>query len=238
MNRKRILLADDVDLFLELEKTLFRRENFDLLIARSGAEAWDKACTEIPDLIFMDLFMPQMDGDEVCRKIKLHSPTAHIPVIMVTQGGRSADLERCRQSGCDDILLKPINRHLFVATARRFLRVSDRLEPRVLARLEVRHVEGRGELLRDYSLNLSSGGLFLATNSPLPVDTRLTLAFQLPDSQLPITCPGCVAWVNLPGEWFNPLLPTGMGLQFLDLSTDELSALRQFVKHQCIAPSW
>lgn len=131
MTRKKILLADDVELFLELEKTFFRRENFELLIARTGQEAWDLTLAEGPDLVFMDLFMPGMDGDEACRLIKNHRQTAAIPVVMVTQGGWDGDLVRCREAGCDDILLKPINRHLFMATARRLLQVVDRSEQRV-----------------------------------------------------------------------------------------------------------
>lgn len=238
MARKKILLADDVELFLELEKTFFRRENFELLIARTGQDALELTRAEGPDLVFMDLFMPVMDGDEACRRIKENPQTASIPVVMVTQGGRDEDLERCRQAGCDDILLKPINRHLFVATARRLLQVVDRAEPRVLARLQVRQGVAPNQVLRDYSLNLSTGGLFLATQSPLPVGSPLALEFQLPDSMQPIYCQARVAWINQAEQWVHPLLPVGMGLQFIDLGSSDLVALRQFVKHQCIAPTW
>jgi len=238
VTRKKILLADDVELFLELEKTFFRRENFELLIARTGQQAWDLTLAETPDLVFMDLFMPGMDGDAACRLIKQQPQTASIPVVMVTQGGRDDDLERCRLAGCDDILLKPINRHLFVATARRLLQVVDRAEPRVLARLQVRQGEAPNQLLRDYSLNLSTGGLFLATMVPLPVGTPLALEFLLPATSQPIHCQAKVAWINLPERLVNPLLPAGMGVQFLDLPATNLAALREFIKHQCIAPTW
>lgn len=87
VTRKKILLADDVELFLELEKTFFRRESFELLIARTGQQAWDLTQAETPDLVFMDLFMPGMDGDAACRLIKQQPQTASIPVVMVTQGG-------------------------------------------------------------------------------------------------------------------------------------------------------
>ncbi|HKK01215.1 MAG TPA: response regulator, partial [Desulfuromonadales bacterium] len=103
MSHRKILLVDDVELFLELEKTFFNRAGFQLLVARTGQEAYDLAVSERPDLIFMDLFMPQMNGDEACRLLKADPALAAIPVVMVTQGGHEEELRRCRQAGCNDI---------------------------------------------------------------------------------------------------------------------------------------
>ncbi len=226
---KKVLLVDDVELFVELEKTFFHRSNVTLLVARNGKEALDLARRERPDLIFMDLFMPEMDGDVACARIKDDPDLAHIPVVMVTHGGREADLQRCRDSGCDDVLLKPVNRHKFVAAARRFIGLEDRMAPRVEARIQVRYAAD-GQELTDYSLNMSTGGLFLETEAPLPVETELQLVFPLPDRAEPVRTRARVAWVNEPDNRIKPGLPPGMGLQFLDLSLDDLQDVRAFVR--------
>ncbi len=238
MAEDKILLADDVELFLELEKTFFRRENVELLVARTGLQAFDLTLAEHPKLVMMDLYMPEMDGDEVCRRIRATPEIAKTPVIIVTQGGRDSDLQRCREAGCDDILLKPINRHLFVATARKFLSVVDRSTPRVMAQLQVHFGVNPQVLLTDYSVNLSTGGVFLKTDNPLPLDTPLSLEFSLPDLTSPIRCQGRVAWVNAAENASKPLLPPGMGVQFLDLSLEFMYAIREFIKQQCLMPNW
>lgn len=238
MDKKKILLADDVALFLELEKTLFRRENFTLLVARNGQEAFELIALQRPDLVFMDLYMPVMNGDECCRRVKDDARLRSTPIVMVTQGGREEDLARCRQAGCDEILLKPINRHLFVETARRLLAVTARETQRVRARIKVRYGTDRQHLLGNYTVNISTGGLFLETDAPLPVDTPLALEFNLPRRQTPISCAGKVAWVNHQAQLHKPELSSGMGVQFIDLRLDDMYAIRDFIKQECLQPSW
>jgi len=236
--KKKILLADDVELFLELEKTFFRRENFELRVARDGRQAFEIIAAERPDLVFMDLYMPIMNGDECCLRVKNDPGLRSTPIVMVTQAGREVDLAKCRQAGCDEILLKPINRHLFVDTARRLLAVAAREAQRVRARLEVRYGPDRLQLLCNYSVNISAGGLFLKTDDPLPVDTPLDLEFTLPSRQQPICCSGRVAWVNHPVLLHKPELAAGMGVQFIDLRLDDMHAIRDFIKQESLSPSW
>ena len=238
VTEKKVLLADDVELFLELEKTFFRREGFQLLVARTGRQAVDLVLEHRPDLVFMDLFMPELNGDEACRQIKAHPEVGNTPVVMVTQGGREAELEQCRQAGCDDILLKPINRHHFLGTARRFLQVADRSTPRIKARLRIHYGAEMKKVLTDYSVNLSTGGVFIETAEVLPPHTALSLEFVLPAPEKTVTCRGRVAWVNHPDKIINPALPAGMGLQFLDLHYEDLVAIRNYVKTKCLHPSW
>jgi uncharacterized protein (TIGR02266 family) len=238
LTKKKILLADDVELFLDLEKTLFRRQDFMLLVARNGQQAFELIAAQRPDLVFMDLFMPVMNGDECCRRVKDDPELRSIPVIMVTQGGREEDLRRCRAAGCDEILLKPINRHLFVDAARRLLTVAARETQRLSARLEVRYGPDRRQLLSNYSVNISTGGLFLETDDPLPVDTPLALEFTLPSRQTSISCAGKVAWVNHPVLLHKPEMASGMGVQFINLPLADMYAIRDFIKQESLAPSW
>jgi len=233
VNRKKIMLADDVDLFLELEKTFFQRRDFDLVVARTGQQAVDLASSELPDLIFMDLFMPELNGDEACARIK-----QHIPVVMVTQGEREEDAARCRAAGCDEILFKPINRHLFMATARHFLQLVERESPRIRVHLPVRYGREPQKMMSDYAANLSDTGMFIATSKAFDLLDVLFLEFILPDVKRTIRCKGVISWVNRPGQPIRPSLPPGLGVEFESISADELSALREFIKQECLTPSW
>jgi uncharacterized protein (TIGR02266 family) len=180
----------------------------------------------------MDLYMPEMDGDEACRRIKAHPEIAAIPVIMVTQGGRASDLERCHAAGCDDVVLKPINRSQFLEVSRRHLDLIDRETPRYPARLEIGYGSPPEVELKDFSVNISTGGLFLETSHGLGIGTPLTLCINLPDRERPLRCSARVAWVNPSETPLKPNLPAGVGLQFINLSLEELHLLRDFLHRE------
>ncbi len=236
--RKKVLLVDDVELFLELQKTFFRRESFELLVARNGREAYETIERQRPDLVFMDLYMPEMAGDECCRKVKNHPELRSTPIVMVTHGGRQEELARCRDAGCDAVVLKPINRHQFLETARNFLDIVDRMAPRIGARLRIRYGGSEQRVLTDYSVNLSTGGVFIESNKLLNIDTPLDLEFEIPGRSEPIRCQGRVAWTNHPDRLQKPNLPAGMGIQFTDLKMENLESLREYIKKELLSPTW
>ena len=238
MQKRKVLLVDDVQLFLEQEKTFFNREIFDLLVARSGIEALKIVKEEKPELVFMDLYMPDMDGDRCCHMIKSDRELRGIPVIMVTTGVDEDDFERCWQAGCDDIITKPIHRHYFLAIIRKYIPLPERKAPRYRARLRVHYGPTPQQLLTDYSVNVSTGGIFIETLNLLPLGTELTIEFILPEPETTICTEGKVAWVNHPELIKNPNLPVGMGLQFLTISFDDMNAIREFIKKEALVPSW
>jgi len=182
--------------------------------------------------------MPEMNGDECCRKIKEIPALKGTPVVIVTSCSKPEEVERCQQAGCDEILFKPLTRQQFLATAYRFLQLSTRQAPRVHARLRVHFGIDPQQVLTDYTLNLSSGGLFLETERPLEIETPLTLEFALPDRSLPVRCKGRVAWINFPDHKRKPQMPTGMGVQFIDISLEDMHAIRDFIDKQDIAAFW
>jgi len=81
------------------------------------------------------------------------------------------------------------------------------------------------KLSTDYSVNMSSGGVFIETVSVLPVHTPLFVKFELPGREKPIVCKARVAWINGPEALKSPTLPPGMGLQFLGLSRAHVKAI-------------
>lgn len=238
MEWAKVLLADEIEIFLELEKTHFRNSGVTLLLARDGHQAFSMAVAERPDLIILNLDLPGIGGDECCRRIKAHPETLSIPVFLVASSVNPEATERGCRAGCEELVIKPIQRRSFLQAAGRHLGIVQRNNTRIKARLRVHYGTGEQKLLTHYSVNLSTGGIFIETNVLLPVDTPLSLEFSLPGSLQQLQCKGRVAWINLPGHTISHRLPPGMGIQFVDLKLAELHAVKEFVQKEFIDPTW
>jgi uncharacterized protein (TIGR02266 family) len=238
MDKRTVLIADDNQFFIELEKTFFRRDEFSLITASSGVEALKAVYSANPDLVFVDLYMPDMNGDECCRVIKSDPRTKEIPVVIVTMSGKEADIERCRKAGCNEILFKPINRERFIETTKKYLKVQERDQVRYFARLQISFGKEDSQRMSDYAINLSTGGVFLETTNLMEENTPLAAEFVLPNRNISISCKARVAWVNHPDLIKNQNLPVGMGIQFLDLSEESMNAIRSYIKEESLLPMW
>lgn len=109
MSNKKILIVDDEAHILELVKVCLEDSGFDVIEAYDGIEALDKAKTEKPDIILLDIMIPKLDGYEVCRKIKQDEETKSIPVVMLTAKGQEVDKVKGFQSGADSYMTKPFS---------------------------------------------------------------------------------------------------------------------------------
>jgi DNA-binding response OmpR family regulator len=109
MKRKKILLVDDSGTILMMEKMILAREPYDILTAKDGHEALEKVAAERPDLILLDVVMPDLTGFEVLRKLRAQDTTRSTPVIMVTTRGEGDNVETGYASGCNDYVTKPID---------------------------------------------------------------------------------------------------------------------------------
>jgi len=116
--------------------------------------------------------------------------------------------------------------------------LEKRPNPRYLARITVFYGLDPEELLSDYSMNISSGGVFIEANSILPEGTVLTIKFNLPNSAVVIYTHARVAWVNGPDNIKKSSLPPGMGLQFLTLSMEDIHTIRSFLNSGEFTPTW
>jgi DNA-binding response OmpR family regulator len=106
--KRKILLADD-DPRLRTLVALTLGDDFILLHAADGEETLDIARREIPDLIFLDIMMPKVNGFEVCRRLKNDQSTAHIPVVMLTGRDSPEDIQQGKEAGADEYFLKPFS---------------------------------------------------------------------------------------------------------------------------------
>ncbi|HZM49924.1 MAG TPA: response regulator [Vicinamibacteria bacterium] len=118
MERKTVLLADDSNTILMMEKMLLARENYNLVIAKDGQEAYDMALSEKPNLIVLDVVMPKLTGFEVCQKLRQQEQTRTTPILLMTTRGEEENVKKGYEAGCSDYLTKPINAAEFLAKLR------------------------------------------------------------------------------------------------------------------------
>ncbi len=104
---KKILIVDDEpNIVMTLEYT-FKKNNFEVFIARDGLEALDILEKSSPDIIILDVMMPNVDGFETLKKIKLNSKLQHCKVIFLSAKNRPSDIEKGLEIGADLYLIKP-----------------------------------------------------------------------------------------------------------------------------------
>jgi len=105
--RKKILIVEDIPALIHILELEVQRLGYETILANNGEEAVETAMAQLPNLIMMDIMMPEMDGLEAARRIRENPKTRSIPIIAVTALSSRKDKEKCLESGCDDYLSKP-----------------------------------------------------------------------------------------------------------------------------------
>jgi len=107
MTIKKILVVDDTPMYIEQMKQILVDEGYEIITASSGKEALQKAKTSQPELIFMDIVMPEMDGFAACRELAKDASTKQIPVIFVSSKNTEADRVWAELQGAKAYITKP-----------------------------------------------------------------------------------------------------------------------------------
>jgi two-component system cell cycle response regulator DivK len=123
--RKTVLIVEDNELNMKLFHDLLEAHGYDIVGTRNGIEALELARRHRPDLILMDIQLPEVSGLEVTKWLKDDPDLRMIPVVAVTAFAMKGDEERIRQGGCEAYLSKPISVAKFIDTVRQYVGVAE-----------------------------------------------------------------------------------------------------------------
>ncbi len=123
MNKSKILVADDIKQNVKLLRVILTASEYDVIEAYDGEEALEKAKTENPDLILLDVMMPRLTGYEVCQRLRADTVTKNIPIVMITALHEMNDRIKGIEAGADDFISKPFNKAELLARVKSLLRM-------------------------------------------------------------------------------------------------------------------
>lgn len=121
----QILIADDSRSILDILKARLAGEGYQILTASDGAAALDLAKEKHPDLILLDVMMPELDGVEVCRRLKGDESIPFIPIVMVTAKSDRSDVIAGLEAGAEEYLTKPVDQMALLARVKSMLRIKE-----------------------------------------------------------------------------------------------------------------
>jgi len=119
---KQVLIVEDSPTELKILTTIMEKNAYQVAVANNGADAIEKVKASPPDLILMDVVMPEMNGFKATRALKKDEATAHIPIIMVTTKAQETDRVWAMRQGVDAYLNKPVDAKLLMKTVQELVK--------------------------------------------------------------------------------------------------------------------
>ena len=122
---KKILVIDDEEDYLNLVKTILEPQGYSVLTATDGHTGMEKLSLEKPDLLILDINMPEINGFNVCEKIRTSGEFKHIPIIMLTVRRKEEDKIKGLETGADDYITKPFHPRELISRVKTVLRRAE-----------------------------------------------------------------------------------------------------------------
>jgi CheY-like chemotaxis protein/Tfp pilus assembly protein PilZ len=234
MSELRVLVVDDTNFFQEMARGFLRQSAAAVFTARNGAEALKAARKIRPHLVYMDLYMPEMDGAACCAALKADPHLKETPVIMIYSHHREEDADICREAGCDALLPKPVDRKSFLNAGRAFMKEIERRERRILCRATVMC---RADDATFYGTieDISETGMFVGSTYTLKMGERVLMSFLIPGKgETVIEATAQVVWVNGKKSRTSQRLAPGFGVEFLEMADEARESIGIFVAHNIL----
>ncbi|UCF81214.1 MAG: response regulator [Acidobacteriota bacterium] len=225
--KKAILLVDDSKLILQMEEAILGREQFDLFRATSGQQALDLVKRHKPLLVLLDFFLPDVNGDEVTKRIREDPETTHVSIIIVTMKGSDEQKEKCFKAGCNDFITKPINSGLLKLKVDRLVNIAPRTPYRILVKMSQAGSEQR-DFVFSSSVNISETGMLVETDKKFDLGTEVDLQFYVTSSREPIAVRGLL--VRYQKKGFRRA--NAYGITFSELSEENRKKIRALIEQK------
>lgn len=120
-SRHKVLVVDDEPFICRSLSFVLRKDDYEVLEARNGEEAIEAIRAERPDLVFLDVMMPKINGFEVTRLVRADTQLDHVRIVLLTAKGQDADRETGEQAGANEYMTKPFSPTKILEVARRLL---------------------------------------------------------------------------------------------------------------------
>lgn len=212
----RVLIVDDIPTNVRLLEARLTAEYYEVLTASSGQEALTICQSQEVDIVLLDVMMPEMDGFEVCRRLKADPKTHHIPVLMVTALDQPSDRVQGLDAGADDFLTKPVDDTQLMARVKSLVRLkslTDELRARALTGQQI----ASEDALRVMDSISPSGGSILIIDTDQRHAERIR-NFLVPEHQVDILTQPADAVFQVSGGSYE--------LALVSMSLDDFDPLR------------
>jgi CheY-like chemotaxis protein len=228
--QKSILVVDDSEIFLTYISMTLRRMGYDKIIpANNGVDALELVALLLPDVVLLDVDMPQMDGITTLRQIKENKNISKIPVIMISSTDDAEKVEACKRLGCLGYLMKPIKITELNETLVQCISYAGGQKRKLLrTTFDKKVTVTHGRIKKDHhAVSLSEGGIFIRKINPFPVGTEVEVTLQLKEDKT-LTMRGKVIYVKcISGDFFK-IVP-GMAIEFKDVSSENSKMLKEYI---------
>ena len=212
----RVLIVDDIPTNVRLLEARLTAEYFEVLTATSGPEALAICARQDVDIVLLDVMMPDMDGFEVCRRLKASSRTHHVPVLMITALDQPSDRVQGLDAGADDFLTKPVDDTQLMARVKSLARLkslTDELRARALTGQQIA-IE---DAMRAMDKISASGGSILIIDTDRRQAERIA-GYLTPEHQVDILTEPADAVFQVTGAQYE--------LALVSMSLDDFDPLR------------
>ncbi len=222
-NATRILLVDDVPMFRDLG-SIFLSRSGPVDLADSASSAFQSADERRPSIVIADMHLPDMDGAEICRRFKTHPTWGDPRIILLARPDSPEDHAAAVRAGADEVLFKPLERDVLIASVRR---LTDHSMPRGLPRASIEQpveITARGTRIAGIARNVSRGGIFV--DAPLHFNRaeEVGLHFSLGGTDLTVSPTAQVIWSDSSQSGHDRI-----GMRFLEIDAQTISKLDHYV---------
>lgn len=211
MNKVKVLIADSELVSLQHEKSFFRnRTHCHVMDTQYGKEALEIVEKERPDIVLIDTHMPDMHGAKFCDLVKSNPDLKGTSVILMLDADRARQRDLCAQTGCDDVIMKPVNRMDLLNKVHTYTGLPIREHLRANMKGQV-YYDCEGNDSDGQMINISEGGIGIRSREPVPVGSTVNMRFRIPgvDKEISALCKS--VWIKEQSPDSSTEAPSGFG---------------------------